>query len=51
MYGGDSGLLKEIAPARVARRVGYASLTGFVDAFRRHFGHTPAAHFRPARVP
>lgn len=34
--------------AGVARRVGYTSLNGFVDAFRRHFGHTPAAHFRPA---
>lgn len=32
--------------AGVARRVGYASLNGFVDAFRRHFGHTPAAHYR-----
>ncbi|WP_181781304.1 helix-turn-helix transcriptional regulator [Pseudonocardia pini] len=32
--------------AGVARRVGYASLNGFVDAFRRQFGHTPAAHFR-----
>jgi len=32
--------------AGVARRVGYTSLNGFVDAFRRHFGHTPAAHFR-----
>ena len=32
--------------AGVARRVGYASLNGYVDAFRRHFGHTPAAHFR-----
>ncbi|MCF7550069.1 helix-turn-helix domain-containing protein [Pseudonocardia sp. WMMC193] len=34
--------------AGVARRVGYASLNGFVDAFRRHFGHTPAAHFTRA---
>jgi AraC-like DNA-binding protein len=33
--------------ARVAHRVGYTSLNGFVDAFRRHHGHTPAAHFRP----
>lgn len=32
--------------AGVARRVGYASLNGYVDAFRRHFGHAPAAHFR-----
>ncbi|MCE0766537.1 hypothetical protein LWC35_27060 [Pseudonocardia kujensis] len=30
----------------MARRVGHASLNGYVDAFRRHFGHTPAAHFR-----
>lgn len=35
-----------IPVASVARRVGYTSLNGFVDAFRRHFGHTPAAHFR-----
>jgi AraC-like DNA-binding protein len=32
--------------AAVARRVGYTSLNGYVDAFRRHYGHTPAAHFR-----
>jgi AraC-like DNA-binding protein len=32
--------------ARVAHRVGYTSLNGFVDAFRRHFGHTPARHYR-----
>jgi AraC-like DNA-binding protein/quercetin dioxygenase-like cupin family protein len=30
----------------VARRVGYASTNGYIDAFRRHFGHTPGAHVR-----
>jgi AraC-like DNA-binding protein/mannose-6-phosphate isomerase-like protein (cupin superfamily) len=45
-------LLAERVPvAAVARRVGYGSVNGYVDAFRRHFGHTPAAHFRdPPRV-
>lgn len=27
-----------------ARRVGYGSRSGFVDAFRRHFGHAPSGH-------
>jgi AraC-like DNA-binding protein len=31
---------------RVARSVGYASRSGFVDAFRRHVGHPPTA-YRP----
>jgi AraC-like DNA-binding protein/quercetin dioxygenase-like cupin family protein len=31
---------------RVAARVGYATATGFIDAFRRHFGATPARHAR-----
>lgn len=39
-------LAQDIPVASVAGRVGYSSLTGFVDAFRRHFGQTPAAHFR-----
>lgn len=28
----------------VARRIGYASINGFVDAFRRHFGQTPGVY-------
>jgi AraC-like DNA-binding protein len=35
---------------RVALQVGYASTSGFVEAFRRHFGHTPGAHHRPLRT-
>lgn len=38
-----------IPVAAVARRVGYTSLNGFVDAFRRNFGATPAAHFKDRR--
>ena len=30
----------------VAFKVGYDSTNGFVDAFRRHFGHTPGQHFK-----
>lgn len=30
----------------VGRRAGFMSRAGFVDAFRRHFGHSPAAHSR-----
>ncbi|MET0417010.1 MAG: hypothetical protein ABW022_13415 [Actinoplanes sp.] len=31
--------------AAVAARVGYTSTNGFIEAFRRHFGHTAATHF------
>lgn len=34
---------------RVATRVGYSTATGFIDAFRRHFGSTPARHVRSRR--
>ncbi|MFC4945515.1 AraC family transcriptional regulator [Pseudonocardia sp. GCM10023141] len=43
-------LANRVPVAAVARRVGYESATGYVEAFRRHFGHTPAAHFRTHRV-
>jgi AraC-like DNA-binding protein len=33
----------------VATRVGYASATGYIDAFKRHFGATPACHARSLR--
>lgn len=33
----------------VAVRVGYASATGYIDAFKRHFGATPACHARSLR--
>jgi AraC-like DNA-binding protein len=40
------GLLAEGEPvARVAGRVGYATASAFVAAFRRVTGHTPAAYF------
>lgn len=32
--------------AAVARRTGYTSRAGYVDAFRRHYGHSPSAHLR-----
>jgi AraC-like DNA-binding protein/quercetin dioxygenase-like cupin family protein len=40
-------MLHERVPVdAVARRVGYSSTNGFIDAFRRHFGHTPGTHVR-----
>jgi AraC-like DNA-binding protein len=33
----------------VAFKVGYASTNGFIDAFRRHFGHTPGRHYKALR--
>jgi AraC-like DNA-binding protein len=35
-------LANGLSTERVALRVGYASRSGFVDAYRRHFGHPPA---------
>lgn len=32
--------------ATVGRRAGFSSRAGYVDAFRRHFGHSPTAHLR-----
>ena len=37
-------LAERVSVGRVADRVGYASRSGFVDAFRRQFGHPPAVH-------
>lgn len=43
-------LAGSLGVGRVAHRVGYASRSGFVDAFRRHFGHPPAT-YRPTHYP
>ncbi|MFT3852438.1 MAG: helix-turn-helix transcriptional regulator [Ilumatobacteraceae bacterium] len=37
-------LNERVSVDRVARRVGYASRSGFIDAFHRHFGHPPGQH-------
>jgi AraC-like DNA-binding protein/quercetin dioxygenase-like cupin family protein len=40
-------MLHERVPVDVvARQVGYTSTNGYIDAFRRHFGHTPGVHLR-----
>lgn len=41
-------LADQCSVGRVAYRVGYASRSGFVDAFGRHFGHAPATYRRAA---
>lgn len=41
-------LSERVSVERVARRVGYASRSGFVDAFHRHFGHSPARYRAPS---
>jgi AraC-like DNA-binding protein len=39
-------LLADRVPVEtVAFKVGYDSTNRFIDAFRRHFGHTPGQHF------
>lgn len=34
---------------QVAHEVGYAGANGFIEAFHRHYGHTPGAHFAARR--
>ena len=36
-----------VSVGRTARRVGYVSRSGFVDAFRRQFGHPPSRYRAP----
>lgn len=36
--------------AAAGRRAGFASRAGFVDAFRRHLGRSPAAYARPGQA-